>query len=226
MLAWRRGGESGRVRDSAHPTTRLIALAAFAFLWAVVIFCRLVDLQVVSHKRYQELAEHQQQRTLRIEAPRGTIFDRSGHALAMSVPADSISINPLRVPDRPLAAEILERVLSIDGKELLAKMDAAVEEHRLALEEKRKPKGTGFLWVKRKITPEESEALRSLKLDWVEFQQEPHRYYPDGSLAGHVVGTVDFQERGNLGLEQKLDPELSGRPGQVTMLHDVLDSGH
>ncbi len=225
MLAWRRGGETERVRDGAHPTTRLIALAAVAFLWAVVVLCRLVYLQVVAHKTYQELAEHQQQRTLRVEAPRGAIFDRSGHALAMSVPADSISINPLRVPDRPLAAEILERVLAIDGRALLQKMDAAVEEHRRALERKRKPKGTGFLWVKRKITPAESEALRSLKLDWVEFQQEAHRYYPDGSLAGHVVGTVDFQERGNLGLEQKLDSELSGRPGRVTMLHDVLDRG-
>jgi cell division protein FtsI (penicillin-binding protein 3) len=225
VLAWRRGGESERVRDSAHPTTRLIALAAVAFLWAVVIFCRLVYLQVVSHKIYRELAEHQQQRTLRIEAPRGAIFDRSGHVLAMSVPADSVSINPLRVPDRPLATEILARVLAIDGRALLQKMDAAVEEHRRALERKRKPKGTGFLWVKRKITPAESEALRSLKLDWVEFQQEPHRYYPDGSLAGHVVGTVDFQERGNLGLEQRLDSELSGRAGRVRMLHDVLDRG-
>ena len=225
MLAWRRGGETERVRDRAHPTNRLIGLAVVAFLWAVVIFCRLVDLQVVSHKKYRDLADHQQQRTMRVEAPRGSIFDRSGHALAMSVPADSVSINPLLVPDRPLAAEILARVLGIDGKELLAKMDADVEEHRRALEQKRKPKGTGFLWVKRKITPAESEALRSLKLDWVEFQQEPHRYYPDGSLAAHTVGTVDFQEHGNLGLEQRLESELGGRPGQVRMLHDVLDRG-
>jgi cell division protein FtsI (penicillin-binding protein 3) len=225
VLAWREGVKTGRDRDGAHPTTRLIALAGFAFLWAVVILCRLVHLQVVSHKTYKEQAEHQQQRNVRVDAPRGTIFDRSGHALAMSVPADSVSINPLRVPDRPLAAEILARVLGIDGRDLLEKMDRAVEEHRRALEAKQKPRGTGFLWVKRKITPAESEALRSMKLDWVEFQKEPHRYYPDGSLASHVIGAVDFQEKGNLGLEQKLDPELSGRPGQVTMLQDVLQRG-
>ena len=225
VLGWRRGVETERDRDGGHPATRLIALVGVAFLWAVVVLCRLVYLQVVSHTVLQEAADHQQQRTLRVDAPRGTIFDRSGRPLAMSVPADSVAVNPLRVPDRPLAAEVLERVLGIDGKDLLQKMDAAVEEQRRAQLEKRKSVGTGFLWVKRKIPPAEAEALRSLKLDWVEFRKEPHRYYPDGSLASHVVGTVDFQERGNLGLEQKLDPELNGRPGRVTMLQDVLQRG-
>ncbi|HVX66593.1 MAG TPA: penicillin-binding transpeptidase domain-containing protein, partial [Bryobacteraceae bacterium] len=223
VLAWRRGVDTEAA--GGHPATRLILLAVVAFLWAIAVLCRLVQIQVVSHKTYLDLAERQQQRTLRVDAPRGTIFDRSGRVLAMSVPADSVSINPLRVPDRPLAAEILERVLGIDGADLLRKMDRAVEEHRQAQRENRKSKGTGFLWVKRKISPAESEALRSLKLEWVDFQKEPHRYYPDGSLASHVVGTVDFQERGNLGLEQKLDPELGGRPGRVTMLQDVLHRG-
>lgn len=221
MLAWRRGGDGNPVRG-AHPTTRLIALAAFAFLWAVAVLFRLIQLQVVSHATYVEAARRQQQHAARLDAARGTIYDRAGRILAKSVLADSISINPLRVPDRPLAAEILARVLGVDRQELLEKMDSAVESHRLALEEKRKPKGTGFLWVKRKISPAEAEALKSLKLDWVEFQKEPHRYYPDGSLASHVVGTVDFQERGNLGLERKLDDELRGRPGHATMLTDVL----
>jgi cell division protein FtsI (penicillin-binding protein 3) len=225
VLGWGRGVESERTREGSYPATRLIALAVLAVLWALAVFGRLVHLQVVSHKTYQEQAERQQQRTLRVDAPRGTIFDRSGHVLAMSVPADSVSINPMRVPDRPLAAALLERVLRIDGRDMLEKMNRAVEEHRRAIQENRKPRGTGFLWVKRKITPAESEALRSLKLDWVEFQKESHRYYPDGSLASHVVGTVDFQERGNLGLEQKLDSELGGRPGQVTMLQDVLQRG-
>jgi cell division protein FtsI (penicillin-binding protein 3) len=223
VLAWRRGvdGET----TGGHPANRLILLAVVAFLWAIAVLFRLVQFQVVSHKTYLDLAVRQQQRTLRVDAPRGTIYDRAGRVLAMSVPVDSVSINPLRVPDRPLAAQILEQVLGIDGADLLKKMDRAVDDHRRALQAGRKPKGTGFLWVKRKIAPAESEALRSLKLDWVDFQKEAHRYYPDGPLASHVVGTVDFQERGNLGLEQKLDPELGGHPGQVTMLQDVLHRG-
>ncbi len=197
-------------------------LAALAFLWALVVFGRLVQLQVVSHKTYQEQADHQQNRTLRVDAPRGCIYDRQGRVLAMSVPVDSVAVNPLLVPDRPLAASILARELNVDREDLLERMEYAVAAHKLALAEKRKPKGTGFLWVKRKITSAEADNLRSLKLSWVEFFKEPHRYYPDGPLASHVVGTVDFEERGNLGLEQKLDKALDGRPGKVTMLTDVL----
>jgi cell division protein FtsI (penicillin-binding protein 3) len=222
------GGRRGEAEQNrtGRAVNRLFLLGLVAFLWSLGILSRLVQLQVVSHSVYKQAADRQQIHKLRIDAPRGVILDRNQRVLAMSVPVDSVALNPLRVPERPLAAQILARVLGIDGQDLLAKMDRAVEEHRRAQQEKRKPHfSTGFLWAKRKISQAESEALRSLKLDWVEFRKEPHRYYPDGSLASHLVGTVDFQERGNLGLEQKLDSELSGRPGLTTVLADVLERG-
>ncbi len=202
---------------------RLAALALVAVLWAVVIFCRLVHLQVVSYPVYRALAERQQQRTVALAAPRGTIFDRNGKVLAISVPVDSVCVNPLRVPDRRVAAQLLARVLSgVDAGELQAKMDAAVGEyHRLG----RQARGFGFLWVKRKITPAESEAVRSLKLDWIELRQESQRFYPDAVLASHVLGGVNFQERGNAGIELRLDPELRGRAGSARVVADVAQRG-
>jgi cell division protein FtsI (penicillin-binding protein 3) len=222
VQAWGGRNEDQRVRERAHPANRLIFLAAGAFVWALLLLGRLVQLQVVSHKTYRELAERQQNHIERVDAPRGAVYDRNGRVLAISVPADSVSVDPLMIPDRPVAASLLARVLKVDRQELLDKMDRAVEEHRRAIEQKRKSPGTGFLWVKRKVSAEEAEALRSLKLEWVEFQKEPHRNYPDAPLASHVIGTVDFQEHGNLGLEQKLDAELNGRPGRVTLVTDVL----
>jgi cell division protein FtsI (penicillin-binding protein 3) len=191
-------------------------------LWAVLILLRLVYLQVAGHAAYQSLADQQQQRTIRIDAARGAIFDRSGRPLALSVPADSVCINPLRIPDPVVAAGLLSGALGVDRDSLLERIQGAVDYHKRM---GKQAKGAGFLWVKRKITPEESERLRSLKLDWVEFRQESQRYYPDGSLASHLVGTVDFQEKGNLGLEQSLDSALRGRPGMVRMLTDVQQRG-
>jgi cell division protein FtsI (penicillin-binding protein 3) len=212
VRGWRPDGISERAYG-APAANRLLLLGLLALIWAVLILCRLVYLQIVSHDAYSRLADQQQQRTYRIEAARGAILDRSGHPLALSVPVDSVCINPLRVPDLVLASDILARVLRVDRQELLGKL------------EKAKARGSGFLWVKRKITPEESDSLRSLKLEWVEFRQESQRYYPNGSLASHVVGTVDFQERGNLGLEQSMDEALGGRAGKVKMLTDVHQRG-
>ncbi len=197
----------------APAANRLLWLVLAALVWAALILCRLVYLQIISHETYRKLADQQQQRTFRIEATRGAILDRSGHPLALSVPVDSVCINPLRVPDPALASDILARVLGVDRQELLGKL------------EKAKARGSGFLWVKRKITPQESDSLRSLKLEWVEFRQESQRYYPGAPLASHVIGTVDFQERGNLGLEQSMDEALSGRAGTVKMLTDVQQRG-
>ena len=63
----------------------------------------------------------------------------------------------------------------------------------------------GFMWVKRKVTQEEAERLRDLKLDWIEFRTESKRVYAYGGLAAHVLGGVDFEEKGNGGIEQALD---------------------
>ena len=213
MRGWRRGEESERARGAGRATGRIVGLALVALIWALAILGRLVYLQVVCHKAYQEIANHQQQRIFKLEAARGAILDRSGHPLALSLPVDSVCINPLRVPDTSVAAEILAGVLSVDRQELLARLDEA------------KASDAGFLWVKRKITPEETDRLHGLKLEFVEFRKESQRHYPDGALASHVVGTVDFQERGNLGLEQSLNKDLVGRPGSVKMLTDVQQRG-
>ena len=118
---------------------------------------------------YLRLARQQQERVVEIPAPRGSIFDRNGQPLAMSVPVDSVSVNPRRVPDLEVAAEILSGILELDRTTLYGRLRMAADN------------GRGFLWVKRKITPEQSRRLRSLQLDWIEFQQESQRYYPKGT---------------------------------------------
>jgi cell division protein FtsI (penicillin-binding protein 3) len=188
---------------------RLRIFARICFVWGLIIIGRLLQLQVISHEEYSRLAQQQQERNVELRAPRGTILDRNGSPLAMSVPVDSVCINPLRVPDLKIAADLLSRVLDIDGEELLGRMALAVENKR------------GFLWVKRRATHEEADRLRSYKLDWVEFRQESSRFYPKGTLAAHVLGGVDFEENGNGGVERSFDKELKGKPGIMRTTADV-----
>jgi cell division protein FtsI (penicillin-binding protein 3) len=194
-------------------TKRVHMLVRVAFLWAALIVARLIQLQVVQHPQFAEMAREQQQKMEEIKAPRGAILDRYGQRLAMSLPAESVVVDPLRVPDLSLAADVLSKVLNLDAGDLLAKLKTSVEDRR------------GFLWVKRKITRQEAKRLRDLNLEWIEFRTESQRFYPNRSLAAHVIGSVDFEENGNGGVEQSLNDQLEGHAGELLVTEDVQRRG-
>jgi cell division protein FtsI (penicillin-binding protein 3) len=194
-------------------TRRVHMLVRVAFVWAALIAVRLIQLQVVQHSQYEQLARDQQQKLEEIKAPRGAILDRYGQRLAMSLPAESVVVDPLRVPNLSLAADVLANILTLNAQELLANLKTAVDNRR------------GFLWVKRKITRQEAKRLRDLNLEWIEFRTESQRYYPNRSLAAHVIGSVDFAEDGNGGIEQSLNRELHGRAGELLVTEDVQKRG-
>ena len=194
-------------------TRRVHVLVRVAFVWAALIAARLIQLQVVQHSDFADLARGQQQKVEEIKAPRGAILDRYGQRLAMSLPAESVVVDPLRVPDLSVAADVLANILNLNARDLLADLKSAVDNHR------------GFLWVKRKITREEAKRLRDLNLEWIEFRTESQRYYPNRTLAAHVIGSVDFAEDGNGGIEQSLNDELQGHAGEVLVTKDVQKRG-
>jgi cell division protein FtsI (penicillin-binding protein 3) len=194
-------------------TKRVHVLVRVAFVWAALIAARLIQLQVIQHPKFAEMAREQQQKMEEIKAPRGAILDRYGQRLAMSLPAESVVVDPLRVPDLSVAADVLSKILNLDAGELLANLRTAVDDRR------------GFLWVKRKITRQQAKRLRDLDLEWIEFRTESQRFYPNRSLAAHVIGSVDFEENGNGGVEQSLNDQLAGHTGEILVTEDVRRRG-
>jgi cell division protein FtsI (penicillin-binding protein 3) len=159
------------------------------------------------------LARSRQELIVEIPGPRGTLFDRSGQVLAMSAPTESVYINPLKVPDLGIAAQILSAELDLDRAELYRTMQTARDNHR------------GFLWIKHRIPYDESQHLKNLNLDWISLQHESRRHYPNGTLAAHLLGGVDFEEKGNGGIERALEADLKGVPGKMRLLTDVKRRG-
>jgi cell division protein FtsI/penicillin-binding protein 2 len=192
---------------------RATVLAAAMAGWTVLIGARLIQLQVIRHEHYRKQSEAQISSVEEVRAPRGSICDREGRNLALSVPCESIVVNPMRAPEPAITAGILAPILGLDPQQLEARLEAAARQRR------------GFLWVKRKVSFEEAERLRGLRLDWIEFRRESLRAYPKSSLAAHVLGGVDYRERGNGGIEQSLDGELGGKPGTVRVVRDVIRRG-
>ncbi|HVW85326.1 MAG TPA: penicillin-binding protein [Bryobacteraceae bacterium] len=192
---------------------RLTVVAAALLLWGLVIFAKLVSLQVTQHQRYAAIARSQQEHKVDIPAPRGTIFDRNGQPLAISVPADSVYVNPLQIADLRVATEILGNVLHLDQQALYSRLFSYRQNHK------------GFMWVKRRINPFETATLKSLHLDYVSLVTESQRRYPNGETASHVLGAVYKSEEGAAGIERALDKSLRGHDGSERMVMDVKRRG-
>ena len=131
----------------------------------------------------------------------------------MSIPTEFVYVNPLKVPDIGVAADILSQFLHLDRVELYGRLKNAQENNR------------GYLIVKKDITFAEGQHLRNVALDYIKIQTDSQRHYPKGKLAAHILGGVDFSEHGNGGIEKALDAELSGVPGQELLLKDVKHRG-
>jgi cell division protein FtsI (penicillin-binding protein 3) len=183
-------------------------------LWGAAILKNLISLQIFHHREYATRARSIQEVVEEIPAPRGTIFDRDGRPLAMSLASSSAFINPMKV-DVGVASDLLGYLLHLDRAELYLKIKQAADAHR------------GYLIVKRQLSPEEYENLLHLKsrIDWISLSHESQRHYPNGMLAAHVLGSVDFEEKGNAGIEKGLDKELRGTPGRIRLLTDVHRRG-
>jgi cell division protein FtsI (penicillin-binding protein 3) len=193
---------------------RLTVLAAIVLLWGAAILKNLISLQVLHHREYASKARSIQEVSVEIPAPRGTIFDREGRPLAMSLASRTVFINPMKV-DIGVASDLLGILLNMDRADLYLKIKQAADAHR------------GYLVVKRQLTPEEYDKLLHLKpsLEWISLTNESQRHYPNGMLAAHVLGSVDFEEKGNAGIEKGLDSELRGTPGKIRLLTDVHRRG-
>ena len=198
-----------------QPARRLHVLLWLLLGWAGVIFVRLLWLQVLHHDELARMATSQQQKTREIPATRGAILDRNGQPLAKSVPAESVCVNPQKIPDAAVAAHLLAGVLDLDPGKLQLRIESA------------KTRNSGFLWVKRKILSDEAENVRALKLSYVEFRPEVRRFYPHHQLAAHVVGSMgmaaadDVIEHGTSGIEASFDEDLAGQPGLAHVFTDV-----
>jgi cell division protein FtsI (penicillin-binding protein 3) len=198
---------------SAPAINRLTVLSVVLVVWSLAIFAKLISLQVLQHARYAAIARHQQEEKVAIPAARGSILDRNGQPLAISVPVASVSVNPQQISNIKVATEVLGNTLNLDQRVLYSRLDWARQNHK------------GFLWVKRRIDPFETDRLKAMHLDWITFHTESQRHYPKGETAAHVLGAVFKDEEGAAGVERSLDKVLRGKDGSERLVMDVKHRG-
>jgi cell division protein FtsI (penicillin-binding protein 3) len=205
-MAAERDGQLGRRVSVEAPrkqrTSRLTETGVYAVLF--IAFAE-VTIQLVT------LAlSHQPDVTLALSEPVATSFsrpdivDRNGRLLATDLEAPSIFADPALVIDRD---ELVEKLITV-----LPDLDAGEMRHALADRSRR------FVWVRRGVAPKVAQMVHDLGLPGLSFRDELKRAYPAGALAGHVLGSVNVDNRGVRGIEKYIDDKIGVDPVHAATL--------
>lgn len=190
---------------------RALFVAAFIVFWVFAISVRLVYLQVSQHEALGERARSQQQQALETSSQRGLLLDRQERELARSIQTESIFIDAAKLEnagDIECTAARLAPVLQVKKEDLQRKIADA------------KTKNSRFVWIARRLSAEQATAIRGLGLPGVDFRSEPKRFYPNGSIAAHVLGFVGVDGAGLGGVEQVYNEKITGEPGKLFLERD------
>jgi cell division protein FtsI (penicillin-binding protein 3) len=193
---------------SGNSHRRALFVAIGLVGWMLLIGARLVQLQVSQHDDLTARARNQQLSAVETSPTRGQLLDRQGRELARSVETESFFADPRDITD---PNETARRIASITGQ------DRAELSNRLSAAKDAKKQ---FIWIARRLDVESANKLDALQLDGVFYRKEPKRYYPNDSLAAHVLGFVGTDEIGLSGVEQYYNEKIRGESGKVYLEMD------
>lgn len=171
----------------------------------VVLVGRALTLQVLDRQFLQHEGDIRHLGDLTVPAYRGKMLDRNGELLAISSPVKSVWVNPHEFRRDEATIKQLADALGMPIKEVRNRVE----------DEKR-----GFVYIKRRISPELADQLLALKLPGVYADQEFRRYYPTGEVSAHLIGFNNLEDDGQEGLELSFNRELKGKSGIRHIMRD------
>ncbi len=180
----------------------LLVAVLFGF---VVLLGRSVYLQGVRTEFLQQKGDARYSRSLKLSAHRGMVTDRYGEPLAISTPVESIWASP---PDVTINAQQIKKLaglLKVKPGDLSKKLSNSERE---------------FVYLKRRMPPEQAAQVMQLEIPGIFMQREYRRYYPAGEVTAHVVGFTGIEDNGQEGMELVYQNWLSGKMGSRRVIKD------
>jgi cell division protein FtsI (penicillin-binding protein 3) len=183
--------------------------AVFALFLLILVLCsaRLVYIQFFRFSYLSAIANKQHNLFAELEPQRGTIFDTNLKPQAINIAVDSLYATPntIKEKDKQSIIDQLLPILNCDSKYL----------------NERFARNKAFVWLARKVTPEQSAQIRKLKLKGIDFIKESKRCYPNAYLGAQVFGFAGMDNKGLEGLELYYDKYLKGEMGWALFLRDA-----
>jgi cell division protein FtsI (penicillin-binding protein 3) len=185
---------------------RIGLLFAGFLLCFLVVVGRAFWLQGVQGGALASEALSQQTETVTVPGLRGSLLDRRGNELAASEDAATIYATPYQIENPPQAAAKLAPILGQSKDEVLTSLTA----------------DSGFSYVAHKVSIPVAARVERLKLEGIGELPDSRRTYPQGEMAGQVVGAVGSENQGLTGLEAGEESVLSGSDGERRIVRDAL----
>lgn len=188
---------------------RLICLGVLSCLG--LLLARVGDLQLINHPMLEHEADQRSLRTVTLPTNRGTLLDRDGEALALSVPSRDIIADPMRVlesnPDFTSAKwAYMANALNMRPDQLAQQIVANPKKR--------------FLYLGRKIELSIAKDIAALKLKGISSVYDDSRFYPMSEAAAPLIGIVGADNNGLNGLEKGFDRLLQGEEGKEVYRQD------
>lgn len=184
---------------------RALLVKTTIFVMFLVVLLRLVDLMLINHAKLSRIAHIQQTKGQEVLVRRGIIYDRKGRELAVNLERPSLYCDPKEIAAPKEVAYKVGGILKINRRKIIE-----------ALQEERR-----FVWLARKISPEVASHIQSLKIEGIGMLPDTKRFYPKGTLAAHVLGFVDIDNKGLEGVERTYEEYLIADGGRVYITRDA-----
>ena len=195
------------MRRSTRRNQHRLAVAKILFVALfLLIGGRAIQLQVLQGDKLMRLGQRQHLKEWIVLPKRGALFDRTGEPLALSMESHSVYARPHRIQDPGLLSQTLARILNMRASEVKEKITAE------------KP----FVWVRRQVSSAEAEKVQALNAEGIGMFYEPNRHYPQGQLAGQLIGFVGRDSEGLEGVELKYNEYIRGETGSSVAERDAL----
>ena len=181
---------------------------------------KLFSIQVLGHAKYSNQANEQYWDRRELPAKRGSIYSSDGQLLAGTQTHYLLYGEPNNIDNKYEVAHELSEVLNNikkSGSEPADFYDFIYDSLNKDL-----------MWVPlaRNLTPPQRDQILELDLDYIGFEDAPVRYYPEDSLAAHILGFVASNEAGEkvgyYGIEGALNEDLKGRSGRIMEETDAI----
>ena len=182
---------------------RALCVAIALVVWMLAIGARLVQLQIHQHDQLASRARNQQLSSIETAATRGQVLDRQGRELARSLDTESFYADPSEITNVEATATRITLITGQDRAELTRRLHDAQASNKK------------FVWIVRRVEMDRAGKLDALEIPGVYSRREPKRYYPNDSLAAHVLGFVGTDEIGLSGVEQSYNEKIRGEAGKV-----------